>query len=250
MHRTIYTFIIVVLALTVMSLCSLSCEKKAPVDPGIEDEEYRVMSAALKYFKYQRTYAPPDPSPIFTDSLGKTGPPPIRKRPERPREFRFALDTTKARAAHKLMLSIYGEVKYYLTVMSRTVDRDGMHLWWYGDESEVLQKMTPIMRDLYMRNQKEYQLDATRFRDSLIVRLVDLNEFHSPEEMYSLLPLTDGRIRLSRVGFSPDRQHAIMFHYRTVHPIGGSSLLVSLDKVGDRWVVVDAEQLRDVLGGY
>ena len=250
MHTKIYSPIIVVLVLTVVSLCNLSCEKKAPVDPGIEDEEYRVMSAALKHFKYRRAYEPLYELPLLTDSLGRTIPPSVRKRPERPREFRHALDTSEARVAHNRMLAIYGEVKYYLTVMSRTVDRHGMHLWWYGDESEVLQKLTPIMRDLYIRNQKEYQLDATRFRDSLIVRLVDLNEFHSPEEMYSLLPLTDGRIRLSRVGFSPDRQHAILFHYRTVHPIGGNSLLVSLDKVDDQWVVVGAEVLRDILGGY
>ncbi len=223
----------------ILPLSMWSCQKAAPVDPGIGDEEYRVMTATLKYFKFHRMQRWREPFVLINEATGKPDTI-VSRRKEKPLEFRLAPDTTKGRVAYNLMMSIYGDISYYLTVCDSTYDP------WIWERSS----MRPEDRQLHVRGQKHYRLDQAKFGDSLIVRLVDDKEFSGPEEMYSALPLTDGRIRLSRVGFSPDSSYAVMYHFRKVHPVGGVELLVRLQKSNNSWVVVDAEEGRNVTGGW
>lgn len=226
-----------VVVITLFSLAFSSCKKSPPIESGIDDEEYRVMSAVLKHHRFGRLYRWYIEAPRFVDSLGRTSPS-TSARPRKPHEFLFAEDTVRARSLLNVMNSVFGDATYYLAVDSQTVTNNRMY--HHSDSSEdYLQANYPeLLQDLHRRNQESFELSSSRFRDSLIVALVDVSKFKEWDDFYKTLPLADGIVRVSRVGFSTDGNRAVVYLYWSAAPLGGDGRFRYLEKKNGDWTVI------------
>lgn len=101
----------------------------------------------------------------------------------------------------------------------------------------------PLLPELLRRNRRRTQIPRFQANRPLIFTTgKDLATLAGPDYWAAFvrrLPEADGKWEFSLPGYSQDRQRALVFFWKVAGIRSGNGSLVSLQKCGDRWQVVD-----------
>ncbi len=147
------------------------------------------------------------------------------------------------------LLRRHGDLSYYVTVYQNTLKATRGDSPEFKDTKAASRLSADLVRSFDSANLVSYGLNRERFTDSLVVDLIssrDVDSTLSPIDwwpaLYERYPLSDGTIRISRVGFNSDTTVAVVRVKAMSGSLSGAEWFSLLEKKVDRWILV-AEQV-------
>ncbi len=213
---------------------AISCTSSGSKSEEVSSEEYRVMSAAMRILDGEMMSIVKS-LPLLPDST----PSKVGIRDFLPDSTADLAEMATFKRQKDSLFQVYSRRACCFIINRRTVKSPCFVDSGIFDKEAAIHWSPQIERDFYKNNESTYELDSSRFEDSLVLGTYSLSEIDSAisqdswiEAFRQKYPKSGGVFEFSRVGFSADSTVALVYVGSGEPNTGGSEcLLIEKDSV-------------------